>query len=132
MNISRQVVILSAELKTETTEANKRRTNNLESCLVDMRLPFKRGTGVYKGTEEVSFVVVVNDELDIQTVKDFAFKSFGQESILHVDSNQEAVLVFNNGVTERLGRLEQVEQSVALGRDSYTILDDKFYTTNKR
>jgi hypothetical protein len=68
MNISRQVVILSAELKTETTEANKRRTNNLESCLVDMRLPFKRGTGVYKGTEEVSLVVIVNDELDVQTV----------------------------------------------------------------
>lgn len=133
MNISRQVVILSAETGNATFEGNRQRTENLEACLNDLNLTFKRGTGVYKGTQETSFVVIVNNETDIQVLKDFAFKSFAQDSILHVDSNQEAVLIYNDGTREQLGRLEQVSREVAIGRDSYTILDnDKFYVTNKR
>jgi hypothetical protein len=132
MNISRQVVILSAETGNATFEGNRQRTENLESCLADLNLSFKRGTGVYKGVQEVSFVVIVNNETDIQVLRDFAFKSFGQESILHVDSNQEAVLIFNDGTREQLGRLEQVNREIATSRDAYTILDDKYFVTNKR
>lgn len=132
MNISRQVVILSAETKTESTESNNRRTNNLEACLGDLNLAARRATGVYNGTQETSFVVLINDQTDIDTLKDFAFKSFGQESILHVDSNQEAVLIFNDGKTEGLGRLEQVSKEIATGRDNYTIMGDSYYVTNKR
>jgi hypothetical protein len=51
------------------------------------------GIGVYKGQEEDSLVVLVNNETDIQTVKDFAFKSFNQESVLYQDANQEAYLI---------------------------------------
>ena len=132
MNISRQVVILSAETGNATFEGNRQRTENLEACLNDLNLTFKRGTGVHKGTQETSFVVIVNNETDIEVLRDFAFKSFAQDSILHVDSNQEAVLIFNDGTREQLGRLEQVNREIATSRDSYTILDDKYFVTNKR
>ena len=132
MNISKQVIILSAELAGLSKEENARRTNTLEHCLQDCNLTFNRASGVYKGKEEVSFVVVPNNEDEIQGVKEFAFLNFNQESVLVQDSNQEAYLEFGDGTVERLGRLSEVPQAIAQAEDAYTILNGKYYITIPR
>jgi hypothetical protein len=132
MNITQQIVILSAELETNTFEKNRQLTENLAACLDDCNFNWKKATGVYKGCEETCFVVIVNNQQEIDTLKDFAFKNFGQESILHQDSNQEAYLKYSTGKTEQLGRLEQINPKYIEHYDSYTILNGKIYITVPR
>lgn len=129
MNTVSQVVILSAEL---SGEDNNRRTSLLNDMIAELKLPFKRAVGVYQGGKENSFVVVVNSQADIDVLKGFAFKSFGQESILHQDANQEARLIFADDSTKQLGKLQQVSKELALTLDNYTEMDGKFYTTIPR
>jgi hypothetical protein len=133
MNISKQVVILSAERLGLSVEENQERTDKLEATLNDINLPFSRTVGVYNnGPEEKAFVVVVNNEADIETLKGFAFTNFNQDSILHQDVNQEASLFYNDGTIERLGRLVQVSHDVAVSKGNYTILNGEYYTTISR
>jgi hypothetical protein len=127
MNISRQVVILSATKNGDSVENTNFRTKTLRGILGDLRLPFSEATGVYKGQTETSFVVVISDNFDIDTLKAVAFKNFDQESILVQDANQEAYLIFNDGTTQNLGRLEQVSEEQARKLDNYTILNNNFY-----
>ena len=129
MNTVQQVVIMSAELSSLNSVENVRRTLLLNDMITELRLPFKQSIGVYKGSKERSFVVVVNDQAEIDTLAGFAFKSFGQESILHQDSNQLARLVYSDGRTETLGKLVQVPKELAETLDNYTLMDGKFYTT---
>lgn len=131
MNISKQVVILSATKSGDSVENTNFRTKTLRGVLGDLRLPFSEATGVYKGQTETSFVVVVTDNFDIDTLKGLAFKNFDQESILVQDSNQEAYLIFNDGTTQNLGRLEQVTEEQAKELDNYTILNGNFYAVPK-
>jgi hypothetical protein len=129
MNTVQQVVIMSAELSSLNSVENVRRTLLLNDMIAELRLPFKQSIGVYKGSKERSFVVVVNDQAEIDTLAGFAFKSFGQESILHQDSNQLARLVYSDGRTETLGKLVQVSKELTETLDNYTLMDGKFYTT---
>ncbi len=129
MNTVQQVVIMSAELSSLNSVENVRRTLLLNDMIAELRLPFKQSIGVYKGSKERSFVVVVNDQAEIDTLAGFAFKSFGQESILHQDSNQLARLVYSDGKMETLGKLVQVSKELAETLENYTVMDGKFYTT---
>lgn len=131
MNISKQVVILSATKNGDSIENTNFRTKTLRGVLGDIRLPFSEATGVYKGQTETSFVVVVNDNFDIDTLKSLAFKNFDQESILVQDANQEAYLIFSDGSRLELGRLEQVSEEQAKKLDNYTILNGEFYAVPK-
>lgn len=129
MNMVQQVVILSAELSGLPSISNDRRTTLLNDMIAELKLSFKPAKGVYKGSSENSFVVIVNDQADIDTLANFAFISFGQESVLHQDSNQLARLVYADGRMETLGRLAQVSKELAESLDNYTVMEDKFYTT---
>jgi len=129
MNTVEQVVILSAELSKLSSVENDRRTVLLNDMIAELRLPFKSAKGVYKGSAENSFVVIVREQVDIDTLTGFAFKAFGQESVLHQDSNQLARLIYSDGKTEILGKLVQVPKELAETLDNYTIMEGKFYTT---
>ena len=132
MNTRQQVVILSAELANKRFESNRQRTLNLKACLDDCNMRYKPAKGVYKGQAEDSFVVVLRDNAELETLKDFAFKCFNQESILYQDANGEAYLIYQDGKTEQLGRLEQVSEELARKNDSYTEMDGRFYITVSR
>jgi hypothetical protein len=127
MNTFQQVVILSAELSTLNKDDNMVRTSRLGNMIQDLGIPFKLAIGSYKGQLENSFVIIVKDNDEIETLKDFAFKNFNQESILHKDANGLASLVFENNQTERLGKLAQVNEN-SLDKDgSYTFMNGKYY-----
>ena len=82
MNITQQVIILSANQNDNNHERNRQLHQNLKACLDDCGFTSRDAIGVYKGQEEDSLVVLVNNQTDIETVQDFAFKSFNQESVL--------------------------------------------------
>ena len=132
MNITQQVIILSANQNDGRHERNRQLHENLKACLADCNLRFKEATGAYNGQTEDSVVVLVKDETDIQTVKNFAFKSFNQESVLYQDSNQEAYLLYHDGTTKQLGRLEQVNPKEIETLDNYTVMDGRVYAVKKR
>ena len=127
MNIFTQAIILSGELSTLNDYENLKRTINLGACLEDCNFKFKKCLGVYKGTSEVSFLVVVKNEDDIQTIKDFAFKSFNQESFLLQDVNGLCALEYNNGKIETLGKFQRVNSKFIEQYESYTVLDGEIF-----
>jgi hypothetical protein len=129
MNTVEQVVILSAELSKLSSVENDRRTVLLNDMIAELKLPFKSAKGVYKGSAENSFVVIVREQADIDTLTGFAFKAFGQESVLHQDSNQLARLIYADGKMETLGKLVQVSKELTASLDNYTVMEGKFYTT---
>ena len=132
MNITQQVIILSADQNDNNYERNRQLHENLKACLTDCGFTFKEATGTYKGRTEDSVVVLVNNQTDIETVQDFAFKSFNQESVLYQDANQEAYLIYNDGKTEQLGRLEQVNPKLTETLENYTVMDGRVYAVKKR
>jgi hypothetical protein len=132
MNTHQRIVILSAELSDKTFESNKQRTENLAACLDDCNMRFTRGTGCCKGSEETCFIVFPKDNHEVDTIKDFAFKSFNQESILEQDANGYAWLEYGNGKVENIGKLRQVTSYLELRElDSYAVVNGKVYTTQE-
>jgi len=132
MNISQQVIILSAERKGYTIEQNKVRSEILQGCLSDCNLAYSVAQGVWQGGSEESLVVIVNNSDDIENVKSFAFNNFEQDAVLYCDANQEAYIIDKNGASEQIGRLLQVTKEVAFKNGNYTILNGEYYTTIKR
>lgn len=129
MNITQQVIILSAELTTETTGENNRRTNNLRASLNDVGITFNEATGHYKNTQEASFVCLPKNAAEIETLKDFAFKNFKQESILFQDSNGQAYLIFEDKTEQNIGKLKQVNPKFIEQLENYTVMNNRVYTT---
>ena len=133
MNYFPKVVILSAESPVQDSITNEQKTEMLKNCLEDCNISFNIGTGLFRGEgPQTSFVVLPKNDTEIETVKDFAFKTFKQQSVLFQDNNQEAYLINHDGTEERLGRLIEVSKEVAENAGSYTILKGKYYTTVAR
>lgn len=133
MNITKQVVILSAESAIQDSLNNEQKTNLLRNCLEDLNLNYGEGQGLFRGEgPQTSFVVLPKTNADIEALKSFAFTTFKQQSILFQDSNQEAYLLNHDGTETRLGRLQEVTKSQAEEIGSYTILKGKYYSTVAR
>jgi hypothetical protein len=118
----KEFIILSAELT--TSNHNDARTARLENMLVDLKLSYKRVEGVYKGTSEVSFMVIVKDEAEIQTITDLGLITFAQESVLFRDLHGNAKLVYKDG-EENIGTFKQVDDVINL--DAYTIVNNNYW-----
>ena len=117
-----EFIILSAELTRCNERENLLRTRRLEGMLIDLELPYKKVGGIYKGVKEVSFMVVVKDEAEIETVKDLGIVSFEQESVLFSDLLGGAKLIFKDGTKHELGRFKQVNTT---NYDALTVVDGK-------
>ena len=130
MNITKQVIILSAELSNLSNAENLRRTETLRHCLEDLDFSFSDAVGSYKGEIEESFVVIVNDQTEIDTLKDFAFKNFNQETVLYQDGNGYAHLIESNATQhpKLIGRLSRVSKDDAFKAVRYTMFNEKYYT----
>ena len=128
MDIAKQVVILSAHNNLDTAAENAARTELLDQYLLGAKLSFKRTMGAFQGTKQESFVVIVNDNEDIEIVKNCAFINFNQNAVLHQDANRQAHLLSSDGTIKTLGKLDVVPESVAVATGSYTIMNDQFYS----
>jgi hypothetical protein len=123
----RRAVILSGEVYGLGELQNEQRTQNLQECLNDLNMDYKRVIGVYKGSVETSFIVLAPDLQHYYTLKDLAFKSFNQESILHQNSQGISCLIYTDNRVEELGQLKQISEEKARSLDSYTMVDNQYY-----
>lgn len=102
--------------------------HKIVSKLIDHKLKFKYVAGNYNGVSEVSVLVAVNDDGDVEFLRLLA-NQHKQESILYVDHNRDAKLLLTpehklyRDVVDHsigLGKFVRALPDVALERDNWT------------
>ena len=129
-------IIISAERFTNTIEENKK--NHLDLWLQLKRDGFsiKEVEGVYQGTTEKSILVILNQRwlaVELATFKNYA-AIFNQESILFVDEERNASLIFpyNKENSEKLGKFIAVSKGIATQMSNYTFDGKDHYVCDLR
>jgi hypothetical protein len=74
--------------------------------------------GCYKGEVERSYIIETTSK-SLEEITVFA-KQYNQESILHLDNERSAVLVYDMDNMVKLGRFKSASESHALKQDAYT------------
>lgn len=96
--------------------------------------PVKAIQGYYLGDKENSLVVQFRTRDNYERLLEYA-TAMGQESVLHIDSNRLASLVYtdNTGKVEHLGKFKATNKQGIAGRDcySYDAHLDQYYITVK-
>ena len=112
-------------------------TKELIDKLNNNEFNFKQVTGCYNNIKELSFYVTIGDgswtrETDLKKLLEYA-KLYNQESILYVNSDRQAKLIFTNGETINIGIFKQVPKTFALQHVAYTydIANNGYYVTTK-
>jgi hypothetical protein len=125
--MQQRIMIVSAELSTLSSSENSIRTDLFADMIAGLNIEAYEATGFYKGTQENSFICIINNNEDQNVVAQIALNNFDQESVLIQDSNGQAYLEFQDSKTLELGRLTQVDKSVAIESDCYTEINNKYY-----
>ena len=126
---NQQYVIISAELTNLSEFENKQRTDRLESWLNDLNVQFTKSFGTYNNKTENSFFVNVNNNEELNTLMDYAFKNFNQESILYSDRTGTCWLEFRDSSTEKLGTMRQVSPKLVESLKNYVVVNGTVLTT---
>lgn len=132
MNRQKHIVIISAELPQKSGSENSNRTDRLRGLL--NRDHYSNGNFAgytpakrfHNEKFEDCFIVALKDgkqEGELNRLKNIA-EDFGQEAIIHSDSNRHTELLFGDG-TESLGKLIGVPQIEAESLGSYITRDVK-------
>ena len=125
---NKKFTILSAELSTLSGAENRFRTDELRKLLIRNELDFKRAEGCYKGTTEVSFVVDTPSVEVFNKLYNAAKNLFDQESVLYVDEDSQAHLMYSKGYEqEHLGTFTQVNPKRLEELEAYTVVDNTLY-----
>lgn len=97
--------------------------DRVATFLLAANIDFTEVIGVYKGSEELSFVVSYTEESLIKIL----CEKFDQESYLKIRGNGYCWLEYSDGSSESIGKWKQVAEEVAFDSDSYTEVDGTFY-----
>ena len=109
MNISKPIMIMSAELRDANPRENMNRTTDLANTLTEYDIPYTEIEGVYDGRLESSFATTwtAGREDDFQRL----VTMFDQECYLLIDANGMGVLKDGSGNgLEELGRFRITDQ----------------------
>lgn len=112
--------IISAQLASLSEGVNKTRTDALRRELEDRGLNFKQVQGKYKDNEEDSFVVVQSGNNELRSLLEELASDFEQESILLIDANRAAWLLYSSGEDEYIGKWEAATREIAQQQEGYT------------
>ena len=127
-----QFVILSGELLDKTESENRRRTSNLFTTIGELFTGrAKPVIGYFKGTQEMSVLVKIQNQDELKVLKNLAFSNFGQDAVLHSDSQGNVWRVKYNGNEKLLGNFKEVDVDFLLKNniENYTEIDGKYFTT---
>ena len=129
--IKKSFVIISAERFDKTVEENKKSHLELMTQLKKDKFLIKEIEGVYRGTSEKSILVILNKKwlfTDLGYLKNYA-SIFDQESILFVDGDRNATLIFMKKpwLEEKLGKFIAVPKGVATQMSNYTFDGKDYY-----
>jgi hypothetical protein len=118
-----ETVFISAQLDNYDSDSNSLRNEALYSILEDLGCRFQQTHGYYKGSSELSFMVILepNKGFTEKFFANIAFENFGQESILYRDNTKTGYLLYNKGKgAEKLGKIVEITEKQAKSRDNYT------------
>lgn len=104
-NKIRPVLIFSAEDEHKTKQTNSQSTQRLQRLLDNMRIPYKKVIGSYKGQLEYSFITHAQYLPDLRYV---IYGLFEQESILYIDKQNDCKLIFDDKADVKLGKLQKI------------------------
>ena len=115
---------MSAELSTLSSFDNASRTESLRILLTNKGYNFTSVLGSYKGKLERSFLIDASEDIvkPLQGVAGY----YKQEAILVVNEDQKASLIYNNGKTEKIGTMTQVD--LIDNQENWTLVNGLFYT----
>ena len=125
MNTSQPFVIFSVYETKNSDNYNRARHLAFREWLTDEDIPFVECQGVYKGESEQCFLLA-DDERGLQVAENAA-NTYGQESILLVDANKAATLVYRDGTREPIGVWTSFDLEEGNEPDSYTIHKGRTY-----
>jgi hypothetical protein len=119
-------LIFSVSRHNETANVNELRTQTVRDYLTLNNIKFVDCMGVYTDknnmrSEEKSFLVVSKDLDLIQDLVDLALTEYVQESVLLVEGQSSARLLYANGISERKGFMKQVNEVEAKSLVAYTV-----------
>ena len=114
-----QFYIISAERFNLSVEDNNARTLGLVKDMLRLGLGFTAVKGVYKGTAEQSFIVFTHGMPDGWITA--TMRGLDQESILAVDQDNDASLVYADGDTEYLGKFQRHDGALD-ALEAYTLI----------
>jgi len=132
MNLQTPFVILSAERADASAFGNRTATAELCATLRAMPYAFKSVVGVYKGTPEIAFLVVLPDSADGQRDARAQLlrlaRHLGQESLLDVAADRSARLIFtSHGTEEAIGTWREVPTAEGLDASTFDPHTGKVY-----
>jgi len=118
--IYKKAIIMSAERFDASMGQNSIATDELRAALASSNYSFKEVLGMYKGVSETSFFVEYNNGgalADLNSLASF----YDQESILHLDEDRNASLVYCDSDEEtKVGLFQAIDKSEAFKLDAYT------------
>lgn len=104
--------MVSAERPDQTPQENAQRTQLLGQILQANGMRSAPTQGSYQGVPEHSYAVQTPSAGSMQFVNNVA-QQFKQDSVMHVDANQNATLHYGDGRQEWLGSMKQVPAAEA-------------------
>jgi hypothetical protein len=128
-------MIFSASRHTESNNVNELRTIAVREYLRANNISFVDCIGMYTDkdgitSEEKSFLVVSKDLDTIQDLVDLAHMEYLQESVMLIEGQGSARLLYANGMSERLGFCKEVSKQEAASLVASTLrLDTMTYWT---
>jgi hypothetical protein len=91
------------------------------NLLTSLGLQYKSVIGRYKGIDENSYMVLIEDKDDRHRLEVY-LKKYSQESYLYVNEDRRSPLVFlDDKSTIELGRFSMVSPAEALLHDAFTL-----------
>lgn len=131
-------VVFSVDKADLPAEINRERQTMVEAQLAARGLRFKKVQGVYKGARETAYIVTLHAQGLEDTILTLA-RRYGQESVLQVDFNRFAMLLFlnpgNGGPNVKdfkgVGYWREITADDAANEDNFTQDGDKYYSTRQ-
>ncbi|MCI0561561.1 MAG: hypothetical protein MN733_23990 [Nitrososphaera sp.] len=126
------LVLLSAERSDLSDNQNAQRTQALLHTLIALGFDYQEAEGQYEGWVEKPFAVRLYAPIedDLVKLKRIAFNVFLQDSILLVDTQDKASLLYNNGREQDLGNWVEIpgsrhdEDWTRIGLRTFTVKTD--------
>lgn len=111
-------MIVSAEKAGLSAEENALRSESLRRQLEAGELPPIALRGAYNGTQELSFLVMAGEDSPEAAAVERLAWHWQQESVLYIDADKRATLIYWDGTRKALGPFKEVSPEAALA--SYT------------
>jgi len=129
----KRLAIVSAYDADQPIAANIKETNRLRRELEHLEIPHVMVSGSYKGVEEVSYLLNVDDGGGLLPADNVSIgRAFGQESILWLGPTNRfgrriATLYYTDGRSEAIGLFGAAPEEVAKAQDAWTFDGEYYY-----